>query len=242
MVNYRIGKCIGCGTFGKVFMVKDFYNNVFAMKRLSVYNISSKEKKQIINEIRILKYNICPYLIKLVECKANLTNIELIMNYAHFGDLLTIISKNRRKIPIKQFEEQLVWSYFIQVCYGVKYLHDNNIIHRDLKCGNVFLDRGDRVYIGDFGTTKVFIDNNKLTNSSVGTPYYMSPEIMNNDKYDQSVDIWGLGCFLFEIITYYPPFMGRNIKHLTLKIRRSFLRVTIPLIYYLGYLKESLTQ
>ena len=47
--------------------VKDFYNNVFAMKRLSVYNISSKEKKQIINEIRILKYNICPYLIKLVE-------------------------------------------------------------------------------------------------------------------------------------------------------------------------------
>tara|TARA_Y100001972_G_C7649747_1_gene326642 strand:- start:823 stop:1743 length:921 start_codon:yes stop_codon:yes gene_type:complete len=227
MVNYRVGKCIGCGSFGKVFVVKDFYGNSYAMKRISTYSISNIEKKHLINEIRILKYNNCPYLLKLVECKANLTNIEIITNYARFGDFSSVIKKKRQRFPIKQFEEQLVWSYFIQVCYGLKYLHNNNIIHRDLKCANVFLDKGDRIFIGDFGTTKVFLDGIKMTNSNVGTPYYMSPEVMNNDKYDKSVDIWGLGCFLFEIMTYNPPFTGRNMQHLTTKIKTKKFSVDI---------------
>lgn len=228
MVNYRVGKCIGSGSYGKVFLVKDYYNKSYAMKRISTYSITNKDKKQLINELRILKYNKCPYLLSLIECKANFTNIEIITNYARFGDFQSIISRRKRKFPIKQFEESLVWSYFIQVCYGTKYLHDNNIIHRDLKCGNIFLDRDDRIYIGDFGTTKVFMDNCiQMTNSSVGTPYYMCPEIMNKDKYDKSADIWGIGCFLFEIITYSPPFTGRNMENLTMKIKTKKFSVNI---------------
>jgi serine/threonine protein kinase len=227
MVNYRVGKCIGSGSYGKVFIVRNYAGDSYAMKRISTYSISNKEKKQLINEIRILKYSNCPYLIKLVECKANLTNIEIVTNYARFGDLLSIITRRKKRYPVKQFQEQLVWSYFIQVCYGIEYLHNNNIIHRDLKCGNVFLDRGDRIFIGDFGTTKVFLDGNKLTGSSIGTPYYMSPEVISKQKYDKSADLWGLGCFLFEIITFYPPFTGRNFQHLTTKIKSKKFSVDI---------------
>lgn len=227
MVNYRIGKCIGCGSYGKVFLVKDFYNKSYAMKQISTYSISNKDKKQLINEIRILKYNKCPYLLNLVECKANLTNIQIITNYVRFGDFLSIITKKKRRYPIKYFEESLVWSYFIQICYGLNYLHNNNIIHRDIKCANVFLDRGDRIYIGDFGTSKVFLGESKLTSSSVGTPYYMSPELMNRETYNKSVDIWGLGCLLFEMITYNPPFTGRSIQHLTTKIKSKQFSVNI---------------
>lgn len=227
MVNYRIGKCIGCGSFGKVFLVKNYYGDTFAMKRVPTYTMSNRDKKQLITELRILKYNNCPYLIKLVECRANLTNIEIITNYIRFGDFLTIINRRRKVFPIKQFEEQLVWSYFIQVCYGMKYLHTNNIIHRDLKCANIFLGVDDRVFIGDFGTTKVFIGDNKLTNSSIGTPYYMSPEVISKQKYDKSADIWGIGCLLFEIITFYPPFTGRSLEHLTKKIKSKKFSVNI---------------
>jgi NIMA (never in mitosis gene a)-related kinase 1/4/5 len=239
MVNYRIGKCIGSGSYGKVFLVKDYSSNSYAMKRISTYSISNKEKMQIINELRILKYSKCPYLLQFFECKSNLSNIEIVTNYARLGDFLSIISRKKRKFPIKHFEELLVWSYFIQVCYGVDYLHNNNIIHRDIKCGNIFLDRGERVYIGDLGSTKVLLGNCKLTSSSIGTPYYMCPEVINKEKYDKSVDIWGLGCFLFEMITYYPPFTGRNFQHLKTKIKSKKFSVNI-MNYKQYYTKELL--
>ena len=227
MVHYRIGKCIGSGSFGKVFSVKDYYGGVFAMKRITTYRVTSREKKQLINEMRILKYCNCPYILKLIECRANLTNIEIITNYVRFGDFLNVINRKKRKFPIKQIQETLIWSYFIQVCYGLEYLHNNSIIHRDLKCGNIFLDRGDRVYIGDFGSSKVFVGGNKLTSSNIGTPYYMCPEVLDGNDYDVSVDVWGLGCFLFEIMTYTPPFTGRTLQNLTDKIKSKKFSVNI---------------
>ena len=239
MVHYRIGKCIGCGSFGKVFLVKDYSNNVYALKRISTYNTSSKDKSQLINELRILKYANCPYILKLVECRSNFNNIEVITNYVRFGDFLSIINKKKRKFPIKQIQESLIWSYFIQACYGLEYLHNNNIIHRDFKCGNVFLDRGDRVFIGDFGSSKVFIGENRLANSNIGTPYYMCPEVLDGTNYDVSVDVWGLGCFLFEILTYYPPFTARTLQNLTSKIKTKKFSVNI-MKYKTYYSRELL--
>ena len=227
MVNYRIGKCIGSGSYGKVLLVKDYSNNSYAMKRISTYSISNKEKIQIINELRILKYCKCPYIIKFIECKSNLSSIEIITKFARFGDFLSVITKNKRKLPIKHFEEQLIWCYFIQACYGINYLHNNNIIHRDIKSANIFLDIDDKIYIGDVGSSKVLLNDCKLTSSSIGTPYYMCPEVISNEKYDKSVDIWGLGCFLFEITTYSPPFTGRNLHHLRTRIKGKKFSVNI---------------
>ena len=186
-----------------------------------------------LNEIRILKYCSCPYLIKLVDIQANFTNIELITNYVRKGDFYSIIQKRA-----KYFEESLIWCYFIQVCLGIKYLHNNNIIHRDLKCGNVFLDVGDHVFIGDFGTCKILTNNQELTSTSIGTPYYMSPEVMNREKYSIETDIWGLGCFLFEIITFKPPFSGRNYNLLSNNIITE--KFSVDINHYKKYFSDDI--
>jgi NIMA (never in mitosis gene a)-related kinase 1/4/5 len=221
--TYRLLKCIGKGSYGSVYIVKNYYKNIYhALKRISTYNLREKEKINLLNEIRILKYCSCPYILKLVDVHANFTNIDIITNYVRKGDFLSIIKKRK-----DYFDESLVWSYFIQVCLGLKYLHANNIIHRDLKCGNVFLDNGDHVFIGDFGSCKILTYDHQLTSTSVGTPYYMSPEVINREKYSTEADIWGLGCFLFELISFKPPFTASNYNVLTKNIMNEKFNIDI---------------
>ena len=239
MTHYKIGRCIGKGSYGNVFVVKKYgEQKVYAMKKISIYNIRLKEKLQLINEIRILKYCDCPYILNLIDIKYSLIHIDIITNHAKYGDFLSIIKSRSRTRMF--FQEQLIWSYFIQVCYGLEYLHNNNIIHRDIKCGNIFLDKGDHIFIGDFGSCKVLMHNNTLTNSSIGTPYYMSPEILKHEKYDNSVDIWCLGCFLFEIICFKPPFEGCTYRLLTRKILNQ--QFSIDINTYIHHFSKELIK
>lgn len=213
MLSYRLVKMIGNGAFGSVFLIKTTNNKHYAMKRISTYNMRTKEKELLLNELKLLKYCKSPYIIKFMGCKANTTSIEIITKYARYGDFHHII-KNKKK----KFDENHIWSYFIQSSLGVKYLHNNNIIHRDIKCANIFLDREDRIYIGDFGISKVLNDCDQLTNTNIGTPLYMCPNVVKKEEYSKEVDIWGLGCFLFELITFSPPFLANNISNLNKKI------------------------
>ena len=220
---YRIQKCIGSGSYGSVFTVKKYTSNkTYAMKKVSTYRMNDKNKQQLINEIRIIKYCVCPYILPFVDCVYNSTNIEIITLYAKYGDFSKIIKKRVRK-----FKENIIWSYFIQSCLGIEYLHNNNIIHRDIKSANIFLTRDDHIIIGDFGISKVLLNNNKLTNTCIGTPYYMTPEMLEHKEYDKSIDIWGLGCFLFELITFRPPFVGYCIKSLYNNINTNNFNLNI---------------
>lgn len=224
MSLYRLIKCLGNGSYGSVYLVKAYKNNKsYAMKRISTYNMREKDKRNLLNEIRILKHCECPYILKLIDVIANFTNIEIITDFARYGDFLYII-KRRKKI---RFEEQLIWSYFIQVSLGLKYLHHNNIIHRDIKCANIFLNSGDSVVIGDLGSSKIIKQQTLNCTNNVGTPYYMCPQIMTNQEYSKDADIWGLGCFLFEIITFKPPFMANTYATLSRKIQNKQFSVNI---------------
>jgi NIMA (never in mitosis gene a)-related kinase 1/4/5 len=238
MTLYRIGKSIGKGSFGEVFIVKNpITSNKYAMKRIGTYNMNTKNKRNLLNELRILRYSNCPYILGFVEVKCSLTDIEIITTLASYGDFLRII-KLRRNI---KFEEQLIWSYFIQVSLGLKYLHNNNIIHRDIKCGNIFLDRGERVYIGDFGSSKIIKQNQKLDcTTGVGTPYYMCPQIVSRQDYSTDADVWGLGCFLFEIITFQPPFKAYSYYSLKQKIKNQEYSTNIE--HYRTYYSKELLK
>lgn len=211
---YKIIKILGQGSFGQVFLVKDFKTNKhFASKKITIYNIRHKEKNSLINEIRILKYCQSPYILRLIDFKYNGTNVEIITPYIRRGDLAHIIKKRKKK-----FDENIIWSYLIQLCLGIQYLHTNHIIHRDIKNSNILINITDHLYIADFGTSKVFFENNSMTQSFVGTPYYLSPEILNKQKYSFKIDIWGIGCVLFEMISFTPPFIASNMKSLSKKI------------------------
>ena len=93
--------------------------------------------------------------------------------------------------------EQKVWSYFIQMCLGMEYLHQKKILHRDIKSMNVFLSKEDRLRIGDLGVAKVLSHTAAFAKTIVGTPYYLSPELCEEKPYNVKSDVWALGCVLY---------------------------------------------
>lgn len=93
-------------------------------------------------------------------------------------------------------------------------MHELNIIHRDLKSANVFLNKNGYVKLGDMNVSKV----GSLCSTQTGTPYYASPEVWKDVPYDAKSDIWSLGCVLYEITTLFPPFRGTDMEDLYTKI------------------------
>ncbi|KAK7500538.1 hypothetical protein BaRGS_00008113, partial [Batillaria attramentaria] len=107
----------------------------------------------------------------------------------------------------------LMW--FVQICLAIKHIHDRKILHRDIKSQNIFLSSSGTVQLGDFGIAKVLNNTVELARTCIGTPYYLSPEIVENN------DIWSLGCVLYELTTLKHAFEAGNMKNLVLKIIRG---------------------
>lgn len=113
------------------------------------------------------------------------------------GDLATFIKHAKKKgEPI---EEKVIMAWFVMLVMGIQALHSKNVLHRDLKSANIFLTSNKYVKIGDFGISKVLDSTSAKT--FVGTPYYLSPEVCENKKYDLRSDLWSLGCILYELCT-----------------------------------------
>lgn len=111
------------------------------------------------------------------------------MEYADGGDLYEKILQHQKKGT--KFKESTIWDIFIQVCKGLKALHNMKILHRDLKSANVFLNKDGTVKLGDLNVSKVA--KMGLVHTQTGTPYYASPEVWEDKSYDFRSDIWSLG-------------------------------------------------
>jgi NIMA (never in mitosis gene a)-related kinase len=125
--------------------------------------------------------------------------------------------KNKNMI----FKEDEVWKLAYQILKGLYYLHSNKIIHRDIKLLNIFLLRNGRVKIGDMGISKHIIDDEVLNMTRVGTPLYLPPEVVKGQPYDYKIDIWSLGCTLYHLVRFRPPFEDQNILNLGKMILNS---------------------
>ena len=88
----------------------------------------------------------------------------------------------------------------------MKHVHDRKILHRDIKCQNVFMTKQGTIKLGDFGIARVLKHTVDVTRSMVGTPYYLSPEIIEGRPYSFKSDIWSLGCVLLQLSTGLKPF------------------------------------
>merc|ERR1711976_986593 len=96
---------------------------------------------------------------------------------------------------------------------GLNALHNKNIVHRDLKCANMFLSEDlTNIILGDLNVSK--IAKNQLVYTQTGTPYYASPEVWRDEPYDLKSDIWSLGCVLYEVCALKPPFTANNMEQL----------------------------
>lgn len=112
--------------------------------------------------------------------------------------------------------EKQIWHFIVQIVRGLKALHDLKIVHRDIKCANLFLTREGVVKLGDLNVSKVA--KKGLMHTQTGTPYYASPEVWKDKPYDNKSDIWSLGCVLYEMITLLPPFRATSMQGLSQKV------------------------
>ena len=180
------------------------------MKRLIIDINDQTQISQNTNEISIFKQLHHLNLIQYINSFYHKEKLCIIMEYADDGDLSSKIKYN--KANGLMFTEHLIWDYLIQILYGLKYLHDNKIMHRDLKSANLFLMKDNTVKIGDLNVSK--ITQGGMAYTQTGTPFYASPEIWADKPYDYKCDIWSVGCIVYEMCTLRPPFKGTSLKEL----------------------------
>jgi NIMA (never in mitosis gene a)-related kinase len=139
------------------------------------------------------------------------------MEFADGGDLLGKINNHKRART--NFREEELWSILLQVLRGLKKLHSLRILHRDIKCANVFICKDGTAKIGDLNVSKV--NKRGLAYTQTGTPYYASPEVWKDQPYDSKSDIWSVGCVLYEAAALDPPFRGSSMEELYQKVIRG---------------------
>ena len=219
--DFILGKALGKGAFGSVRIVtrKDD-KKVYAMKSINIGKLDNKEKEASLNEVRILASLSHPNIIGYKDAfyDESSKTLNIVMEYADDGDIAHKIQENlKRRL---RFEESTLWEWIIQILEGLKYLHDNKIMHRDLKCANIFLMKNGQVKIGDLNVSK--LAKNNMARTQTGTPFYLSPEIWKDLPYDYKCDIWSVGCIIYELCTSKPPFRGTSMKELCNNIMTGY--------------------
>ena len=153
-------------------------------------------------------------IVRLHNYFENKDNIYLVLEYWSKGSLFKLIKDNR------YLSEKQVYSYFTQVCAGVKYLHSKGLIHRDLKPENILIANDNTLKIWDFGWCVQTQDDTPRT-TFCGTFEYMAPEMISSRSYTYTLDIWCLGILLYEMLHGEAPFTGKDNKVIIEKIKRG---------------------
>jgi NIMA (never in mitosis gene a)-related kinase len=202
-------------------------NKIYALKETNVRNLSQQERQDAVNEIRLLasvQQNTA--ISGFHEAFIDGNRLCIVMEYAPFGDLSRALRK--RQAQRKLLPEDLIWSYFIQIARGLQALHSQKILHRDVKTANVLRMSGEIVKLGDLGVAKLM--KNNMTNTQIGTPHYMPPEVWRNRPYTFNSDVWALGCVLFEMCTFTVPFEARSMEELRFKVMKGKIPA-LPQVY-----------
>lgn len=215
--KYKVIKELGQGGFGKALLVESPENGVLRVaKEIDLTNQTKEMRKNALHEAEILQTLKHTNIIRYRNFTKTARKIYILMDYADGGDLDQLI-KYHEKIK-KRLSEDEILDIFVQICLGLKYLHDRKILHRDLKPQNVFLTKDRIVKLGDFGISKTLEHTNDVAKTMAGTPIFCSPEICMGKVYNSKSDIWSLGCILYELITLHHAYTGRNMSEIAIKI------------------------
>ncbi|KAJ8308251.1 hypothetical protein KUTeg_013125, partial [Tegillarca granosa] len=212
--SYLFVKVLGRGAFGEAVLYrKTEDNSLVVWKEVNLARLGEKERKEALGEVDILSLfshaNIITYFNHFLDGDTLLIELE----YANGGTLHSKITNQRELFP-----EDLVRWYMYQMTSALSYIHEYGVIHRDMKTMNVLMTKSDLLKLGDFGISKNLESQSQMAETLVGTPYYMSPEIVQGARYNNKVDIWALGCILFELLTLTRTFEATNQLRLAYEI------------------------
>ncbi|GAB1606854.1 serine/threonine-protein kinase N2 isoform X1 [Argonauta hians] len=206
MSQFRPISVLGRGHFGKVILAE--YKNsgdYYALKALKKSDIIQRDEvESLMSERRIFEVinsTKHPFLVNLFACFQTKQHVVFVMEYACGGDLMMHIHSD-------VFSEARTVFYAACVVLGLQYLHEHNIVYRDLKLDNLLLDYEGYLKIADFGLCKEGMGFGDRTTTFCGTPEFLAPEVLTETSYTRSVDWWGLGVLIYEMLVGESPFPG----------------------------------
>ncbi|KFM28770.1 SNF1-related protein kinase catalytic subunit alpha KIN10 [Auxenochlorella protothecoides] len=213
--NYRLGKTLGIGSFGKVKVAEHILTGhkvaIKILNRKKIRQMDMEDKVR--REIKILRLFMHPHIIRLYEVIETAHDIYVVMEYVKSGELFDYIVEKGRLM------EDEARRFFQQIVSGVEYCHRNMVVHRDLKPENLLLDSRMNVKIADFGLSNVMRDGHFLK-TSCGSPNYAAPEVISGRLYaGPEVDVWSCGVILYALLCGSLPFDDENIPNLFKKIK-----------------------
>lgn len=168
-------------------------------------------------------------MVQEIAIHRSLSHVNIVRFLSNFDDQLNVyivlelckqrsmMELHRRRQVVTDYECRF---YVHQILQGVQYLHDNKIIHRDLKLGNLFLNDQLHVKIGDFGLATRIEYQGERKKTLCGTPNYIAPEILNKKGHSYEVDVWSIGCVMYTLLVGQPPFETKTLKDTYEKIRK----------------------
>eukprot|EP00434_Breviolum_minutum_P024451 symbB.v1.2.021594.t1/scaffold1874.1/size97541/2 len=206
-LSYRRLRLLGQGSFGKAFLARDLSNNeLVVMKQVRVEKMDAKARDTAVREAVALRRVRHPNVVRFRQVFVRSGWLCLVMDFADGGDLCAAVKERAKSGEL--FEESAVLECFSQVADAVRYVHAQKMVHRDIKSRNVFLCRTGQALLGDFGLVRLLETTCELAHTRVGTPYYLSPEIIRKQPYNYKTDVWSLGVLLYEMAALRRPFMG----------------------------------
>ena len=207
--DFEVLQLLGEGAFGKVLKVSSLINQkIYAMKILDLKGKENDQKtkedneKYFLSEIELLKKLDHPNIVKYYKSFREDDKLYIIMEYFDNGDLDDYIKVLKKE---KKQKKEEIWNIFYQCISGLNYLHSSGVVHRDIKPPNIFMTKNKIIKIGDFGVSAIIKEKKgmqkirELKNTVIGTKQYMAPEIQQQKKYNEKVDIFSMGCVFYKI-------------------------------------------
>ncbi|KJZ77023.1 hypothetical protein HIM_03344 [Hirsutella minnesotensis 3608] len=234
------GALIGQGSFGSVYLaLHAVTGELLAVKQVEspapgANSQSDTRKKSMIDalkrEISLLRELRHPNIVQYLGCSSSSDQLNIFLEYVPGGSVQTMLN-SYGALP-----EPLVRSFVRQILTGLSYLHNRDIIHRDIKGANILVDNKGTIKISDFGISKKLeasnilsgANNNKHRPSLQGSVFWMAPEVVKQTSYTRKADIWSLGCLVVEMMTGNHPFPDCSQLQAIFKIGGGKAAPTIP--------------
>ncbi|KAI7872692.1 hypothetical protein BDF14DRAFT_1747957 [Spinellus fusiger] len=220
--RYMKGTCLGEGGFARVYQVKGEQNEMYAAKVVAKAALRpNKNKEKLLAEINIHRSMNHHSILRFFNCFEDTYNVYMIVEFCH-NKTLAELMKTRGRLT-----EPEVRFILIQTLDACLYMHENRVIHRDIKLGNILLDKNMDVKVGDFGLSALLLSKEERKRTICGTPNYIAPEILfGKEGHDCKVDIWSIGVLTYTLLVGRHPFHQNDLREIYKKIRHNSLEAS----------------